>query len=77
VLRVRWDPRHHGMARLQVADGGKSLQMRRVAEIYSISSCGQATSGGPPAWVLGVGLTIPYHKTLSCYEMFQSASDLD
>jgi hypothetical protein len=33
--------------------------------------------GGSPAWRLGVGLTTPHHKNLTCYEMFQSASELD
>jgi hypothetical protein len=28
---VRWVPRHHGMARPQVADGGDDLQIWRVA----------------------------------------------
>jgi hypothetical protein len=30
-IHVRWVPCHHGMARPQVADGGKGLQIRRVA----------------------------------------------
>jgi hypothetical protein len=30
--------------------------------IYLISSLGQSTRGGPPAWGLGVRLIIPHHK---------------
>jgi hypothetical protein len=30
--------------------------------IYCISSHGQPTQGGPPAWGLGVGLTNPHRK---------------
>jgi len=46
---VRWVSCHYGMARLQVADGG-------YLRIYWISSNGQSTRGGPPAWGLGVRL---------------------
>jgi hypothetical protein len=46
-------------------------------QIYWISSRGQPTRGVPPAWGLGVELTTPHHKNLTCYEMFQSTSDLD
>jgi len=35
------------------------------------------TSGSPPSWGLGVGLTINRLKNLACYEMFQSTLDLD
>jgi hypothetical protein len=46
--------------------------------IYWISSRGQTIRGGPPAWGLGVGLTTPHHKFFFyCYEMLQSAWDLD
>jgi hypothetical protein len=49
-FHVRWVPCHHGMARPQVADGGKS------------SRYGQPTRGGPLAWGLGVGPTTPNRK---------------
>jgi hypothetical protein len=39
----------HGMARPHISDGG-------------ISSRGQLTRGGPPAWGLGEVLTIPHRK---------------
>jgi hypothetical protein len=59
------------MARSQVDDEGK-------ASIYGgISSRGQSTRDGPPAWGLGVVLTTPHRNNFYCYEMFQSASDLD
>jgi hypothetical protein len=53
----------------QVADG------RRVAANI-LSSRGQPTRGGPPAWGLDVGLT-PHLKNLTWYEMFENASYLD
>jgi hypothetical protein len=31
-------------------------------QIYLLSSRGQPTRGGPPAWGLGVELTAPHHK---------------
>jgi hypothetical protein len=31
MSHVRWVPRHHGMARPQVADGGDSLHFWKVA----------------------------------------------
>jgi len=45
--------------------------------MYCMSSRGQPTRGGPPAWGLGVGLTTPHRIKVTCYEMFQSTSDLD
>jgi hypothetical protein len=33
--------------------------------IYLISSSGQPTRDGPPAWGLGVGLTTPHRKKIS------------
>jgi hypothetical protein len=51
------------MARPQVADGGDALQFwREAANIYRVSSRGQPTSGGPPAWGLRVGITTPHRK---------------
>jgi len=35
-----------------MADGGDSLQMWRMPQIYRISSHGQLTIGDPPAWHL-------------------------
>jgi len=35
---------------------------RVAVNIYSISSQGQPTKGGPPTWGLDEVLTIPYHK---------------
>jgi hypothetical protein len=35
---VKWVPSHHGVGRLQVADGGDSLQIWRIAENVLYSS---------------------------------------
>jgi hypothetical protein len=61
-LHFRWVPCNHGMARPQVADGGDALQYGRQLRIYWISSRGQPTRVGPPAWGLGVGLITPHRK---------------
>jgi hypothetical protein len=74
---VRWVPCHHGMARPQVADGGKVSRYGGQLRIYSISSRGQPRRVGPPAWELGVVLTTPHRNKIICCKMFQSASDLD
>jgi hypothetical protein len=42
-----------------------------------ISSRGQTTRGGHPAWGLGVGLTTPHRKKQIRYEKDQWALDLD
>ena len=39
-------------------------------QIYRISSRGQPTMGGPPAWGLGEVLTTPHRKNISCYIIF-------
>ena len=52
-------PCHHVMARPQVADGGTASDMEGSCEKNLISSCGQPTRGGPPAWGLGEALTTP------------------
>jgi hypothetical protein len=64
------------MARPQVADGGNSVQIWRVAANILNKQSRTADKGGPPAWGLGVGLTIPHRKKLSCYENSQEASDI-
>jgi len=61
-VHVRCDPCHHGMARPQVADGGKASKYGGRMRIYWISIRGQPTKGGPPAWGFGVGLTTPHRK---------------
>jgi hypothetical protein len=38
---------------------------------HGISSRGQTTRGGPPAWGLGVGLTTPHRKKQIRYEKDQ------
>jgi hypothetical protein len=50
------------MARPRVADGGTASSYGGQQLIYSISSRGQTTRGGPQAWGFGVGLTILHHK---------------
>jgi len=46
--------------------------------MYWISSRGQPTRRGPPAWRVGDVLTNPYRINVSCYEIFtQNASALD
>jgi hypothetical protein len=45
--------------------------------VYWIRNRGQPTSGGPPAWGLGVGLTSARRKKEACHESKQEASDLD
>jgi hypothetical protein len=53
----------------------EGLQIWRVAA--NILSRGQPIRVvGPPASVLGVWLMTPYRKNFTCYEMFQSVSDL-
>jgi hypothetical protein len=42
---VKWVPRHHGMARPQVADGGDALQIRRVAANISNKQSRTAEKG--------------------------------
>jgi hypothetical protein len=62
---VRWVPRHQGMARPQVADGGDALQVWRVAANILNKQSRTADKGGPPAWGLGVGPTTPHPKKIS------------
>jgi hypothetical protein len=43
---------HHGLARLQIPGGGTASRYGGQLRIYRISSCGQLTRGGRPAWGL-------------------------
>jgi hypothetical protein len=47
---VRWGPCPHSMARPRVADLGTASNNGGYLQIYWISSRGQITRGGPPAW---------------------------
>ena len=42
-----------------------------------LSSRGELTRGGPPAWGLGEVLANPHTKNVLCYEPFKKASELD
>jgi hypothetical protein len=70
---------HHGMARIQVADGGTVSNMEGSFEyIFIKNSRGHPTKGGPPAWGLGEVLTTAHRYNVSSYEMFTlKASDMD
>jgi len=49
-------PCNHVMACPRIDDGADGLQ------IYLITSRGQLTTGAPPSWGLGEGLTTPRRK---------------
>jgi hypothetical protein len=52
--------------------------VNKSLEYVTISSRGQPTLGGPPAWVLGGGLTTLPRKTVKlniCYESLRTASE--
>jgi hypothetical protein len=55
------------------ADKGDNIQIWRVTVNILINSSTQLIRGGPPAWGLGKGLTIPCCKELVCYEMLLRA----
>jgi hypothetical protein len=50
------------MTRPQVADGGDGLQIWSVAVNILNKQPRTANKGGPPDWVLGVGLNTPHVK---------------
>jgi hypothetical protein len=50
-------PFHHCMEHPEVVDGGTVFRNGEWFQIYGISSHGQPTRGGPPAWGLGEMLT--------------------
>jgi hypothetical protein len=53
MSHVKWVPCHHGMTRLQVADGGEGLQIWRVAANILNKQWRTADKGWPSS--LGVG----------------------
>jgi hypothetical protein len=61
-ILVKWVLCHHDMVRPQVAEGGKGLQIWRVAANILNKQSWTADKGGPPAWGLGGGLTTLHRK---------------
>jgi hypothetical protein len=59
---VKWVPCHHGMARLQVADGGKGLQIWRVAANILNKQSRTADKGWPSSLGVWRALTTPHRK---------------
>jgi hypothetical protein len=78
---VRSVPCHHGMARPQVADGGKSSGYGEgggVAANILNKQSRTADKGWSSSLEIGRGTNNPSPwNFFYCYEMFQSASDLD
>jgi hypothetical protein len=77
LTHVRWVPCHHSMARPQVADGGNTLQVWRVAANILNKQSRAADKGWSSSLGLGVGLTTPHRKKQACYETEHEASELD
>jgi hypothetical protein len=73
VWRDSLSPRHGTSAG---CGWGEVLQIRRVAANL-LNKQSRTAKGRSSSLGLGVGLTIPHRKNVICYEMFQSASDLD
>jgi hypothetical protein len=61
---VKWVPRHHGMARTQVADRGDALQIWRVAVNILNKQSRTADEGWPSSLRVGRGLTTPTVKKI-------------
>jgi hypothetical protein len=55
VLNVRSVARYHNMTRSQVVDRAPAME----------GSCGRPKRGDPPAWWLGVRLTVPQRKNIT------------
>jgi len=60
----------HSVARPWVVVGGKASRYRGYLWIHWVSSCGQLTKGGPPAWELDRVPTGPLDNNLWCDEPF-------
>jgi hypothetical protein len=52
-------------------------RVRRVAANILNKQLRRADKGFSSSLGLGVGLTTPHRKNVTCYEAFESASDLD
>jgi len=61
-----------------VSDGGYGLRPRRVVANTSNKQPRQPIRGGPPACVLGEGLTtLNRKKKAACYEILHKTSELE
>jgi hypothetical protein len=67
---------HHGMAHLQVTDGGDSLEKYRVSGYVLNRHLWRANKGWSFSLWLGEGLTTPHCKKTACYEVLHGDSDL-
>ena len=75
VISGSLSPRHGASSGCGWRNG---LQYGGWLRIYWISSRGDPTRDGPPAWIFGEVLTTPLRKNVSCYISFaRKASDLD
>jgi hypothetical protein len=72
-----WDPCHHRMVSPQVEVRGDRHQIWQVAANILNKQSQTADRGGPPAWGLGLALTTPHCKKLTCYEIFKDTLDLN
>jgi hypothetical protein len=68
VISGSLSPRHGASSSCGWRNG---LQYGGQLRIYWISSRGQPTRGGLPAWGLGEELTTPHRKNETCYEIFE------
>jgi hypothetical protein len=74
---VRWAPCHHSMARPQVAVVEEGLQIWRVAANILNKQSRTIDKGWSSSLGERCGDITPDRKKVICYEMFQSASDLN
>jgi hypothetical protein len=72
TCQVNWFPRHHGMARPPVADGGEGLQIRRVAANILNKQSRTADRGWSYSSCVGQGRTTAQYEP-ACYEMLHRA----
>jgi hypothetical protein len=63
MIRVKWVPCPHGLARPQVADGENGLQIWRIASNISNKQSRTADRGWPSSLGVGRGLTAQNFKT--------------
>jgi hypothetical protein len=79
IAHVKWVPCHHGMVHPQVADGGDSLQIWRLAANILNKQSWAADRWWSSSFGVGRGANTPppHHKPLICYGMYTRASEQD